>query len=125
VKLDPGQFFCLAFDFPSVITNVFMPDNTVIHLDVQWSGAIYASTNCDDDLMCQTGICKECTETECHECPSFRGPVGPVAQAARTFTSGWSSILHALRIGRPSKATCGASSKGSRRCIRLASRTAT
>jgi hypothetical protein len=103
VKLDPGQFFCLAFDFPSVITNVFMPDNTVIHLDVQWSGAIYASTNCDDDLMCQTGICKECTETECHECPSYRGPVGPVAQAELTLSGVWkdyydTTLIHGANL---------------------------
>jgi hypothetical protein len=103
VKLLPGQFFCIAFDYGTVITNVFMPDGSIIHLDVQWSGALFASTNCDDKLMCQTGICKECTVGECHECPSYRGPVGPVAQAELTLSGVWkdyydTTLIHGANL---------------------------
>jgi hypothetical protein len=78
VLLQPNQLFCLPFDFTPVITRVKMPDNSTVNLRVQWSGAMYASTGCDANGNCETGICKNC--------PSFRGPVGPVTQAELTLS---------------------------------------
>jgi len=89
VKMTPGQLWCLSFDFPSVTTVVHMPTGDV-HLDIQWSGALYASTNCDDNLNCQSAVCKACDENMvCKECASFQGPVGPVTQAELTLSNVW------------------------------------
>jgi hypothetical protein len=76
IRLPPRALYCLPFSFAPVMTRVFMPTET-IELEVQWSGAIYASTHCDNSLDCRTAICKDC--------PSYKGPVGPVSQAEMTL----------------------------------------
>jgi hypothetical protein len=94
VQLNPGQLWCLPFNFDPVKTTVHMPTGD-INLIVQWSGAIYASTGCDGDMNCQTGVCKNC--------PSYRGPVGPVAQGELTLSAIWkdyydTTLIHGANL---------------------------
>ena len=55
---------------------------------VVWSGNIWGATGCDIGTgVCETAICSNGIVTQNGECPTYRGPVGPVTRAEFTLQS--------------------------------------
>ena len=53
---------------------------------VVWSGNIWGATGCDICTgVCETAICSNGIMTQNGECPTYRGPVGPVTRAEFTL----------------------------------------
>jgi hypothetical protein len=79
--LGPGGRQCIPFDYSPMDAQTLDPGTgQMTKMNIQWSGAIYASGGCEaGGANCKTGMCDNC--------PAYVGPTGPVTQAEMTLSA--------------------------------------